>query len=329
MHVFDSVLDAIGSCASNACGSIGSAAVHAASVSIIPLTLALLAITAMEFARARAWQWILREAFPGIPIPYRVLAATHLVGGGLNAVLPARAGEPVKVYLTKREIPGTTYGALASSLVTLTVFDLALATVGLVVAVQSNLLPTSVLPDVPALGLALGVPLAVVAGAILVTRSVRARNVLSQLRDGVRVLGDPVFYLRFVASWQLLGWILRLVATALFLSAFHLPCTPTNVFLAMAVQSLAGALPFAPSGAGTQQALMVATLTGVSRGSVLFFSIGTQIAMTICSAGLGVAALVFVFKTTGFRALLRDCREGRETRASEAYASSSSSGKAA
>lgn len=159
MHPLDSVLDAIGACAGQACNSIGS-------VSLLPLTIALLAITAMEFARARAWQWILREAFPGLQIPYRVLAATHLIGGGLNAILPARAGEPVKVYLTKREVPGTTYGALASSLVTLTLFDLVLAAVGLVVAVQTDLLPTRVLPHVPLVWLALGIPALVGAVAL-------------------------------------------------------------------------------------------------------------------------------------------------------------------
>lgn len=312
MHALDSLLDALGACATHACNTLGSAAASAAAVSLLPLIGALLALTAMELCRARAWQWILRAAFPGLSISYRILAATHLIGGGINSVLPARAGEPVKVYLTKREIPGTTYPALVSSLVSLTVFDLALAAVGLAVAVEVDLLPTSVLPHVPLVYLAGGIAVMVAAAWALVLKAPRARRVLTQLRDGVRVLGRPVFYLRFVASWQLLGWGLRLVATALFLSAFGMPCTAVNVFLAMGVQSLAGALPFAPSGAGAQQALMVATIAGVSRGSVLFFSIGVQIAMGIWTVGLGIGALAFVFKTTGIRRLMLDSREDRE-----------------
>ena len=75
--------------------------------------------------------------------------------------------------------------------------------------------------------------------------------------------------------------------------------------LVMSVQAIANIVPFTPGGAGAQQALLVATLTGPSRSAVLSFSVGTQIAMAAWSVVLGFAAILLVFGTTDWRGLIR------------------------
>ena len=78
----------------------------------------------------------------------------------------------------------------------------------------------------------------------------------------------------------------------------------------MSVQAIAGALPFTPGGVGSQQALLVATLTGPSRSAVLA-SVGQQAAVTVWSVVIAIAAMVFVFRTRDWRGLLREGQEAR------------------
>jgi uncharacterized membrane protein YjjB (DUF3815 family) len=79
--------------------------------------------------------------------------------------------------------------------------------------------------------------------------------------------------------------------------------------LVMSVQAIANIIPLTPGGAGAQQALLVATLSGPSRTAVLSFSVGTQIAMAAWSVVLGFAAILLVFKTTDWRGLIKQAQE--------------------
>src|SRR6201990_2588813 len=79
--------------------------------------------------------------------------------------------------------------------------------------------------------------------------------------------------------------------------------------LVMSVQAIANVIPLTPGGAGAQQALLVATLSGPSRTAVLSFSVGTQIAMAAWSVVLGFAAILLVFRTTDWRGLIRQAQE--------------------
>ncbi len=67
--------------------------------------------------RVRAWQNILHAAYPGTKIPFRTVFGAYLAGVGVNAVVPARGGDVVKLYLVKHRVEGSTYPTLASSLV--------------------------------------------------------------------------------------------------------------------------------------------------------------------------------------------------------------------
>ena len=138
----------------------------------------------------------------------------------------------------------------------------------------------------------------------------RVRRFWARVSQGVIILAEPRRYLREVAAWQGLGWLFRFAAFWFFLEAFGISGSIGNVMLVMSVQAIANIIPFTPGGAGAQQALLVATLTGPSRTAVLSFSVGTQIAMAAWSVVLGFTAILLVFRTTDWRGLMRQADRG-------------------
>ncbi len=138
------------------------------------------------------------------------------------------------------------------------------------------------------------------------------RRFWQRVRQGVIILTQPRRYLREVAAWQGVGWLFRFAAFWFFLEAFGIGGSIGNVLLVMSVQAIANVIPFTPGGAGAQQALLVATLSGPSRAAVLSFSVGTQIAMAAWSVVLGFAAILLVFRTTDWRGLMRQAQEDAE-----------------
>ena len=67
--------------------------------------------------------------------------------------------------------------------------------------------------------------------------------------------------------------------------------------------------PFTPGGAGVQQALLL-TIFAHNPGTGAF-SVGQQIATAILSSAIGFAALVLIFRFTGFREVMARAREHR------------------
>ena len=130
-----------------------------------------------------------------------------------------------------------------------------------------------------------------------------------RVKQGVVILTEPRRYLRQVAAWQGVGWLCRFGAFWFFLEAFGIGGSFGNVLLVMSVQAIANVIPFTPGGAGAQQALLAATLTGPSRSAVLAYSVGTQIAMAAWSVVLGFAAILLVFRTTDWRGLIKEAQD--------------------
>ncbi len=284
---------------------------------------ALLFLAAMQIARAWAWRNVLRAAYPEARISFLPLAAAYLAGAGVNAIVPARAGDVTKVFLVKRQIPDSSYPAVTSSFLVQTVFDTAIGVLVLLYAITQGLLPEPPqLPNLPAFELSFWAEhpetfaiangvflLALAVGLYLVAHRVRA--FWARVRQGLVILTQPRRYLREVAAWQGVGWLCRFAAFWFFLEAFGVGGSAGNVLLVMSVQAIANVVPFTPGGAGAQQALLVATLHGPSRAVVLSYSVGTQIAMAAWSVVLGFGALLLVFRTTDWRGLIRQAEEDR------------------
>ncbi len=297
---------------------------HLSDIRWTPFMIALGFLLAMQLCRAWAWRNVLRAAYPGKPISFLQLGAAYLAGAGINAILPAHAGDVTKVFLVKRQIPGSSYPAVTSSFLVQTVFDTTVGLLVLLYAISQGLLPKPPqLPDLPAFEISfwaehpqvflitLGATLVAIVIAIYLLAH-RVRRFWDRVKQGVAILWMPRRYLREVAAWQGFGWLLRFAAFWFFLEAFNIGGSVGNVMLVMSVQAIANIVPFTPGGAGAQQALLVATLNGPSRSAVLSFSVGTQIAMAAWSVVLGFAAILLVFRTTDWRGLIRQAEEDAE-----------------
>jgi len=287
--------------------------------------LALLCLLAMQLARAWAWRNVLRAAYPDKPIPFLPLAAAYLAGAGINAIVPAHAGDATKVFLVKRQIPDSSYPAVTSSFLVQTVFDTSVGVLVLLYAITQGLLPP--LPQIPKLPafeisfwaenpklffITVGVTVLAVVIAIYLLAH-RVRRFWARVRQGLVILSEPRRYLREVFAWQGVGWLFRFAAFWFFLEAFGIDGSIGNVMLVMSVQAIANIVPFTPGGAGAQQALLVATLQGPTRTAVLSFSVGTQIAMAAWSVVLGFLSVLLVFRTTDWRGLIRQAEEDAES----------------
>jgi uncharacterized membrane protein YbhN (UPF0104 family) len=297
---------------------------HLSDINWTPFALALACLAGMQLARAWAWRNVLRAAYPKARISFLQLSAAYLAGAGINAIVPARAGDVTKVFLVKRQIPDSSYPAVTSSFLVQTIFDTSVGVLVLLYAITQGLLPPLPrIPDLPAfelsfwadhprlfLILAGTIILACVIGVYLLAH--RVRRFWERVKQGVVILTTPRRYLREVAAWQGIGWLFRFAAFWFFLEAFGIGGSLGNVMLVMSVQAIANVIPFTPGGAGAQQALLVATLEGPSRTAVLSFSVGTQITMAAWSVVLGFAAMLLVFRTTDWRELIRQAEADRD-----------------
>jgi uncharacterized membrane protein YbhN (UPF0104 family) len=291
------------------------------------MAIALLFYLAHLLARSRAWQNVLRAAYPDRKVPYWRITAAYLVGAGLNSIVPARVGDAVKIFLAKRSIRRSTYPTVVSSFFVGSVFDTSAGILVFIYALTQGLLPQPPeLPDLPAFDIAFwaehpslllftltALGIAAVATFALLARRVEA--FWDRVKQGAVVLTDVPVYLRTVALWQAIGWVFRFFSYWFFLDAFHIGGSFQNVLLVMSVQTVSTLLPLTPGGAGAQQALLVATLVGPGPIAVLTYSVGQQIAIAAWTVVLGALALILVFRTTDWRRLIRSASREAEQHA--------------
>jgi uncharacterized protein (TIRG00374 family) len=294
---------------------------HLSEIEWTTFGIALLCLLGMQLARAWAWRNVLRAAYPDKPIPFLPMAAAYLAGAGINAIVPARAGDVTKVFLVKRQIPESSYPAVTSSFLVQTVFDTSVGILVLLYAITQGLLPPlPQIPKLPAFEISFWVDhpqaFAITVGVLLLAIAIgiyllahRVRRFWARVRQGLVILAEPRRYMREVFAWQGVGWLFRFAAFWFFLEAFGIDGSIGNVMLVMSVQAIANVVPFTPGGAGAQQALLVATLSGPSRAAVLSYSVGTQIAMAAWSVVLGFLSILLVFRTTDWRGLIRQAEE--------------------
>jgi uncharacterized membrane protein YbhN (UPF0104 family) len=311
---------------------------HLSDIRWTPFAIALAFLLAMQLCRAWAWRNVLHAAYPQARLSFPKLAAACLAGAGINAIVPARAGDVTKVFLVKRQIPHSSYPAVTSSFLVQTVFDTTAGILVLLFAISQGLLPEPPqLPDLPAFEISFWAnhpkTLLIVTGVLLLAIAIgvyylahHVRRFWDRVKQGLAILSQPRRYLREVAAWQGLGWLCRFGAFWFFLEAFGIGGALGNVMLVMSVQAIATIVPFTPGGAGAQQALLVATLEGPSRAAVLSFSVGTQIAMAAWSVVLGFGAILLVFRTTDWRGLIRQAQDDAEREEAAASPSASAAG---
>ncbi len=283
------------------------------------LGLAIVTHLVKTMCTSRAWRNTIAAAYPEEPVRWRSIYAAYLSGVGVNALIPARAGDAVRLYLAHRAVPGATYTTLASTLLVLSIFDttMALATFGYA-------LTLGVLPGADRLGSLPGFDfgffaanpeftavLVVVVAIFGVFGVMWARLHINEFKarvgQGLAVLRDRTEYLRHVAVWQAGDWLLRFVAIWFFLGAFGIEQSVRNVLLVQVTQSLATLVPISPGGIGTEQAFIVVVFQGqgIARATLLALSVGMKLTLIMTNVVLGFTALFLTLGHTDWRSIAR------------------------
>jgi uncharacterized membrane protein YbhN (UPF0104 family) len=296
-----------------------------ASVKFTALALAIAAHVLKTMCTSRAWWNTISAAYPEETVRWRSIYASYLAGVGVNAIIPARAGDAVRLYMAHRATPGATYVTLGATLLVMSFFDMAMA-----LLIFAYALTQGVLPGVGSLGGLPGFDFGFVAAnpefwllvlLVLVILGVvgffwlrlHVAEFKQRVRTGFAVLSDRTAYLRRVAFWQACDWLLRFVAIWFFLDAFGVPQTIRNVLLVQVTQSLATLVPISPGGIGTEQAFLVYVFEGaVSTSKLLAFSVGMKLTLIVTNVILGFGAIFVTFGHTDWRSLA-----GKRTAAEE------------
>lgn len=264
---------------------------------------------------SRAWRNVLAAAYPDVKVRWRKIFAAYVSGVGINAIIPARAGDVVRVVLAHRAIPGSSYTTVVSSTAVLSLVDMALASLVFAWALTQHVLPSlDVLPSLPTFdyswlldhrrfSLALGVAVLglLIAGAIWLRR--RWRELRAKVAQAFTVMRPFSRYVRKVAFWQLCDWALRLTVIWFFLGAFGIEQSIRNVLLVQATQSLATLIPATPGGIGTEQAFILYAFrdAGIARSTLLAFSVGMRLTLTVVNVVVGFTAVLLTLRTLRFR----------------------------
>ena len=233
---------------------------------------------------------------------------------GVNAVVPVRGGDLLRLFLVRRRVQGATYATLGATLLVETLVDAVLSAALLVWALETHVLPgVNVLHRLPSIDwfwlfrhprsalivIAVTIVLALAASFWAASRIAAFRRRVAQ---GFTVLRTPRRYMRTVVLWQLLDWAFRLAVIYFFLRAFHVHPDVHNALRVQVTDSLSTIVPLTPAGIGTAQALIVYVLHGqASRSALLAFSVGMKTIISAVNVALGLAAIFVMLRTLHWR----------------------------
>jgi phosphatidyl-myo-inositol alpha-mannosyltransferase len=275
----------------------------------IVLALALMGLSLL--LRAGSWHEVLRAALPDVPTAWAPVVRATMIGVMASAVFPGRIGEPTRMLVLTRRLPGSSRRQLP--IVAGTVFSqtlinlLALAILATVTFTSLDLLRQHVSGLVIALAVPLLVCLLVLLGPRLLRLAQRSRSVrvalaaaalarlLGLARQGLAVFANPRHGVPAVLL-QLLAWTLQWLACYAVLCALGLQddgglTAAAAVLLAVNVSAV---LPATPSNVGVFQAacLVVLAAYGVGAGPALAYGIILQAVEVLTALGLGLPALL-------------------------------------
>lgn len=295
------------------------------SVDFLPLALAIGCHLLKMACTSRAWRNVLAAAYPKSRVPWVPIYGAYLAGVGINAIIPARAGDAVRIVLAHRAIPGSTYTTVVSSTLVLSFFDMFAASLFLAWALSTNSLPgIDVIARFESFDFAfiLARPLLfqlVIAGALVAIGVLafwiagHVANFRERVAQAFSVMSPPTRYLRRVAAWQAADWGLRLMTIWFMLDAFNIPQTLENASLVQVSSSVATLFPVTPGGVGTEQAFLLYVLSGVASASVLLaFSVGAKLTLTLTNIVAGFTAIALTLRTVRFKKALGPPPEAAE-----------------
>ncbi len=281
--------------------------------------LAILFHLAKIAARTRSWRNIVAASYPDAIVQWRGVFGAYVAGVGVNALVPARGGDLLKLYLVKHRVRGSTYPTLGATLLVETLFDMLVASLLIVWALSSGVLPgRRILPRLPSIdwlwlfqhpraGAVVVTGVLVLAAIAAAWAGRRVADFWQRVARGFVILRDPVRYLRRVVVWQAFDWCFRLAAVYFFLLAFGIPAELHNALAVQVTQNLSTVVPLTPAGIGTEQALAVYVLAGeASRAALLSFSVGMKLGVVLVNIVLGFSAITLMLRTLRWRRVTRE-----------------------
>jgi glycosyltransferase 2 family protein len=202
--------------------------------------------------RAERWHQILEST--GVHARRVDCYALTTVGYMGNNVLPARAGEALRVVLLSQRSDGSKRTLLGSVVAERLLDVIALLTI-FVVTVYGVLSTSEVLPtDRPRLVTAIGVALVIAAAAMIWV--LRSHHVFERVRDWLRPLADAPRALLSKRGVALLAgtfllWTLEATVYLAVARAIHLDFSVSGALYLVALTNFVAALPAAPGSIGT------------------------------------------------------------------------------
>ncbi len=262
-------------------------------------------------ARAVSWLAVLRAALPQADVRLAPVTRATMIGVMASAVLPGRIGEPTRVLVLSRRLPGRAtivFPVVAGTVLSQTLINL--VALGILAAITFTSVPL-LHGHASALEVALVVPVFValfVFGAPILLRlaqrspSLRIRagaiafaGLLRSARRGLVVFATPRYGVPAIC-FQLLAWTLQwgscyMVVLALGLQPEATPVTAAAILLAVNVTAV---VPATPSNVGVFQAacLVVLAAYGIGAGPALAYGIILQAIELLTALALGVPALL-------------------------------------
>lgn len=289
------------------------------SVDPLPAALAVAVHVLRLAATSAAWRNVLAAAYPDVRVPRAKILGAYLAGVGINAIVPVRAGDAVRIVLAHRTVPGSTYTTVVSTNLVLSIFDMTIVLALFAWAASTQDLPgIDVLPDLRTFDyswlFANPLPSELVLAGLFVVAVVLGiwihRHVVDfwdRVQQGFAVVRTPSRYLRTVVPWQAADWGLRFVTIWLLLDAFDVEQSARNVLLVQVSSSLSTLVPVTPSGIGTEQAFLVYVFGGsVPAAQLLAFSVGTKLTLVATNVVAGLVAILLTLRTVRFERALRE-----------------------
>lgn len=296
------------------------------------LAVGLLLHLVADAVRNTGWYGVLRAAGPEQrALRVRDVQAATFAGGGVNALVPARAGDLVKLAVLRRRAPEARMPTLMATLLPETLFECIAGALLLGWALSQGYLPVTYLADA-LVGAADHPVTAVLAAAVVAAAAVAAitlirrwaRRLSRDLAAGVAILRRPRAFVVQVATWQLAGRVVRLAAISCCLTACRLPGGLVAAAVAMAIDG-GTRLRFAPATAGLRLGLLgfalpAATGTAVSVGAIVAYMTVMKATRTACCLAIATGVLVTTFGARSPRHALAALRRLREAAPVEAAA---------
>ncbi len=265
--------------------------------------------------RTIRWQLILR-AVDGRRLPWGPLWHATAIGFTANNLLPARAGEVARAYVTRQQLPVRFSTALASIGVERVLDGLMLVAL-LVLAIAAPSFPRHATVAGSSLASIATVATAVFGGLLVVAllvvhrpapwlallRSVLHRLLPARLADrlthaaeglvaGLEVLKNP-WRFTVVVGWTLVLWLVNAAAFAVCFRAFDLPVPVTGALLLQGLIGFGVAIPSSPGYAGVFEALTRWTLAiyGIDADRAVSYAVAYHVTTFVPITVLGLYSL--------------------------------------